>query len=120
MDNRITVYKAYKCFIDGTIRTRTIEQGQDLPKGCYWSEAEAEQAINDREKAKQLEYDKHQPKANAILDKLEADIVELLNQSNANLIFTYDGDSQGIYDETLMLSTLVGGYEYHRNVDFNL
>lgn len=119
MEKRITVYKSSRNTIfDNAIRTRTIGEGEELPKDCYLTEAEAVQAYDAIQAAKKIEYASHLPEANRILDTLERDIKTLLNRSGCELHFTFEGDSHGIYGESLVISTTVNGREYSREVEF--
>ena len=59
---------------------------------------------------------KNLPIANKKLDKLELDIKALLNNSNCELSFTYDGDSQGIQNEQIEISTKINGHTYYQEL----
>lgn len=118
MTNRITVYKGYKDHY-GKISTRTITVNQELPKCCYWTEQEALTAYNIKQKEVLDDYNKHLPAANATLNKLESDIKELLKQSNCDLYFSYEGQSAGVYDERIELSTTINNHNYTKQVYFD-
>lgn len=119
MPNRITVYKDTKSVINGKLRTRTILENEDLPKGCYWTEEEA-LIVYDKNQQKELDdYNKHLPEANSILSKLEKDIKDLLKNSNSELYFTYEGDSQGVYDERIELFITINKHNYTKQVYFD-
>lgn len=116
MDNKTVVYKAYKD-INGKIASRTLLDGQSLPKGCYWSESEALAAYDKRQAEKLADYSKYKPLALAKLDKLENDIKQLLKGSKCDLYFTYEGDSQGIYSESLEIAININNHEYTKQIE---
>ena len=115
--SKTVVYKAYKD-MDGKIASRTLLDGQSLPKGCYWLESDALAAYNKREADKLADYNKHKPLALAKLDRLENDIKQLLKDSNCDLYFTYEGDSHGVYSESLEISVNINSHEYTKQIEF--
>lgn len=115
--SKTVVYKAYKD-MNGRISSRTLLENQALPKGCYWLESDALAAYNKREAEKLADYNKYKPLALAKLDKLENDIKQLLKDSNCDLYFTYEGDSHGIYSESLEISVSINNYEYTKQIEF--
>lgn len=119
MTNKITVYKDTKSVIDGGLRTRTILENEELPKGCYWTEEEALIAYKHNQQKELDAYNKHLPEANSILSKLEKDIKDLLKKSNSDLYFSYEGDTHGIYDERIELSTTINKHNYTKQVYFD-
>lgn len=118
MDTKIVVYKEQRSIIDGKILTRTTNRNEPMPKGCYITENEAINAYNEIQRLKTIDYNKYKVLANDKLDKLEADIKELLLASNCELDFTYEGDSHGIYSESLEISTVINNHTYAKQIRF--
>lgn len=115
---RITVYRSSKHFITNRIDTRTIDENEELPKGCYYTEKEALDAYDKKQEDLRKDYEKNKPIAMEKLNKLEESIRQLLKESKCDLYLTYEGDSHGIYSESLEISCKVGNHEYTKQVEF--
>lgn len=118
MDNRKLVYHTSRSTLDGSIRTKSIANDSLLPNGYYWTEQEAVNAINLREKIRADDYKKYEPIAMAKLRSTELKIKQLLSYNNCNLDFTYEGDSHGIYDDRIELSININNHQYNKEVRF--
>lgn len=119
MDNRIVVYYDRLELWGGKIKTRMLEPDKDLPKNCFYTEDEARESYNKKLTIAKADFEKHKPIADAKLDKLESDIKSLLASSGCDLYFTYEGDTHGIYDDRMEISTAVNGHEYTREIDLD-
>lgn len=117
MDNRIEVYYDSLDLWGNKLRTRTLEPDKELPKNCFYTEKEARESLNKKLAILKADREKNLPIANKKLDKLELDIKALLNNSNCKLSFNYEGDSHGIINERLEITTKINGHTYHRELD---
>lgn len=117
MDNRIVVYYDRLDLWNGKIKTRMLELDKELPKNCFYTEDEARESYNKKLAIIKADYNKHKPLALAKLDKLENDIKQLLKDSNCALYFTYEGDSHGIYSESLEISVSINNHEYAKQIE---
>ncbi len=115
--NRVTLYRAQKDIFNN-IRTRKILEGDEIPEGCYLTENEALIKYDEDKLAKQQHYLKHKPQALKKLGKLEKDIKELLVESGCNLDYTMEGDTHGIYEDSLILTVNYKGHHYVKKVEF--
>ena len=117
MDNRIEVYYDRLDLWGNKLRTRMLEPDKELPKNCFYTEKEARESLNKKLAIIKVDREKNLPIANEKLDKLELDIKALLYNSNCELSFTCDGDSYGIQNERIEISTKINGHTYYRELD---
>lgn len=69
---RITVYRSSKHFITNLINTRTIDEEEELPKGCYYTEKEAIKAYDKKQEDLRKDYEKNKPIAMKKLNEMES------------------------------------------------
>ena len=118
MGNRIVVYYDRLDLWNGKIKTKMLEIDKELPKNCFYTEDEARDSYNKKLAIIKADYEKHKPIANAKLDKLESDIKALLDSSDCDLYFTYEGDAHGIYDDRMEISATINGHKYTKQIEF--
>jgi len=119
MDNRIVVYYDSLELWGSKLRTRMLEPSKDLPKNCFYTESEARESYNKKLAIIKADYEKNKPIADAKLSKLENDIKALLDSSDCELYFTYEGESHGTYNERMEISTIINGHTYYKEIDLN-
>ena len=117
MDNRIEVYYDSLDLWGNKLRARMLERDKELPKNCFYTKKEARESLNKKLAILKADRGNNLPIANKKLDKLELDIKALLDNSNCELSFTYEGDSQGIVDERIEISTVINGHSYCRELN---
>lgn len=115
-NNRIIVYSSHLSY-DGSIRKRAICTDDPIPKGYYLTEEEALQVIRERQTRLKEERRNSLPEAERLLAKVESEIKNVLKKYNTELYFDYDGDSQGIDNETINISVKVNGHEYSKQLN---
>jgi len=90
---------------------------EDMPKGYYSTK---EEAINEQLMRDQLMKDKRNQfssLAETKLDNIENAIMKALNDNDGDMWFHYDGDSQGINGESIIISTTIEGIEFNRDLN---
>lgn len=77
---RITVYKDRHNLLNKNIAVRSIDEGEPLPKGCYYTEEEALQVIKKRESTAKASYLEGKALSQPLLAKFKEEYSELLEQ----------------------------------------
>ncbi len=113
--DRKTCYKV--CTTFGTIRERTYLAGEPIPKGHHSNIDRAKLAYKAAIALEKIVYEEGKPEADKLLDQVEKEIQDVLAKHKADLFFSYEGDSHGIYEEGLYISISVNNREYMREIE---
>jgi hypothetical protein len=117
---RVKIYaNKYSCSpIAKRLVSKFIDKDDDdLPINWFYSEDEALKSLKLKEAKRLEEYKHNQIEANLILDKVEAMFITLQKDNNCNIGYSMLGDTYGIHEDYMYISTTVNGHYYERRLN---
>ena len=99
-------------------RVVTLPDNTKLNTKAYsTSEDGAWEVYNAKQAAIKADYIANKPEAERTLDQAEREFYALQKRLGVSIDYTYEGDTHGIYDEHMYISTTVNGHEYTRRLE---